>query len=63
MSSTISESQRFLLKDSSSSDDSDIEEMILDDNNEQAVIHSYSATHTQLNNDLTEHHWQRHGAN
>jgi hypothetical protein len=31
-------SQRFLLEDSSSSDDSDIDEMILDDDVEQAMV-------------------------
>jgi hypothetical protein len=34
----MSESRRFLLKDSSSSDDSDIEERILDDIIEQAMV-------------------------
>jgi L-lysine 2,3-aminomutase len=38
MSSTMSRSQRFLLEDSSSSDDSDINEMILDDDVEQAMV-------------------------
>jgi hypothetical protein len=38
MSLTMSESQRFLFKDSTSSDDSDIEEMILDDDVEQAMV-------------------------
>jgi hypothetical protein len=34
----MSESQWFLLKDSSSSDDSDIDELILDDDIEQAMV-------------------------
>jgi hypothetical protein len=34
----MSGSQRFLLKDSSCSDDSDIDEMILDDDVEQAMV-------------------------
>jgi hypothetical protein len=38
MSSTMSESQRFLLEGSSSSDDSDIEDMILNDDVEQAMV-------------------------
>jgi hypothetical protein len=38
MTSSMSESQRFLLEDSSSSDDSGIKEMILDDDIEQAMV-------------------------
>jgi hypothetical protein len=34
----MSERQRFLLEDSSSSDDSDIDELILDDDIEQAMV-------------------------
>jgi hypothetical protein len=38
MSTSMSESQQFLLEDSSSSDDSDIDELILDDDVEQAMV-------------------------
>jgi hypothetical protein len=38
MSTSMSESQQFLLEDSSSPDYSDIDELILDDNVEQAMV-------------------------